>query len=157
MHNQRRRAAVLHGILAPVDSAGARPIEEEDNVEEDWHSVRVSGRPPLLLPPIIANLIALSVPATAQLPADSRHPSGTGPSTTIPALVAPHSGPLPTVHGWRTGRYSATAALRMCNYNMLANRGGKAVLKLFHREPHSLLSRTHLDNRRGGRNLGQEQ
>jgi len=75
----------------------------------------------------------------------------------VPALVAPYAGTMTAVYGWYPGRYNASDALRMGNYNMLAWLGGNIVLEFFPGGPHSLFSRMHLDSRHGAPNSGPNQ
>jgi hypothetical protein len=70
------------------------------------------------------------------------------------ALVAPYAGTLTAVYGWYPGRYGAKDAFRMGNYNLLAYAGGNFAMEFLYSGPHSLLSRMHLNNRRGAPSPG---
>jgi hypothetical protein len=65
----------------------------------------------------------------------------------VPALVAPYVGTMTATHTWYPGRYNASDAFRMGNYNLLALAGGNVAIEFLYRGPHSFLSRIHLDNR----------
>jgi len=65
----------------------------------------------------------------------------------VPALVAPYVGTMVATHTWFPGRYNASDAFRMGNYNLLALAGGNVAIEFLYRGPHSFLSRIHLDNR----------
>jgi len=67
----------------------------------------------------------------------------------VPALVAPYAGTMTAVYGWYPGRYNASDAFRMGNYNLLGYIGGNIALEFLYSGPHSLLSRWHLNNRHG--------
>jgi hypothetical protein len=67
----------------------------------------------------------------------------------IPALVAPYAGTMTAIYAWYPGRYSAEDALRMGNYNLLANLCGNIALEFVYAGPHSLLTRMHLNNGHG--------
>jgi len=64
----------------------------------------------------------------------------------FPALIAPYAGTMTAVYGWYPNRFGAKDALRIGNYNMLANMGGNISLEFLFSGPHSLLSRMHLNN-----------
>jgi hypothetical protein len=72
------------------------------------------------------------------------------------ALLAPYAGTMTAVYGWYPRRYGAKDALRMGNYNLLANVAGNISLEFLYSGPHSLLSRMHLNNRHGAPNPGLE-
>jgi hypothetical protein len=67
----------------------------------------------------------------------------------IPSLVAPYVGEIVAVHAWYPGRYDNEDAFRQANYSLLAYAAGNVVLEFFPSGPHSLLSKFHLQNRRG--------
>jgi hypothetical protein len=67
----------------------------------------------------------------------------------VPALVSPYVGSTVGVYGWYPDRFGAKDALRIGNYNLLAFIGGNVAMEFLNRGSHSLLSRVHLDNRRG--------
>jgi hypothetical protein len=70
----------------------------------------------------------------------------------IPALVAPYAGTMTAVYAWYPGRYDATDALRMGNYNLLVYMAGNIALEFLYSGPHSMLSRMHLSNGHGAQN-----
>jgi len=72
----------------------------------------------------------------------------------IPAVVAPYAGTLTAVYAWYPGRYDATDALRMGNYNLLVYMAGNIALEFLYSGPHSMLSRMHLSNGHGAQNAG---
>jgi hypothetical protein len=67
----------------------------------------------------------------------------------FPALVAPYAGTMVATHTWYPGRYNASDAFRMGNYNLLALAGGNIALEFLYRGPHTFLSRIYLNNRHG--------
>jgi hypothetical protein len=71
----------------------------------------------------------------------------------LPALVAPYVGTMTAVYAWYPGRYNYKDAFRMGNYALLAYAGADIGMEFLYRGPHSLLSRMHLSNGRGARNL----
>jgi hypothetical protein len=64
----------------------------------------------------------------------------------FPALVAPYAGTMTAVYGWYPSRFGARDALRMGNYNLLADVVGNIALEFLYGGPHSLLHRMHLPN-----------
>jgi hypothetical protein len=67
----------------------------------------------------------------------------------LSSLVAPYAGTMTAVYGWYPDRFGAKDAFRMGNYSLLAYVGGNIALEFFHRGPHNLLSRMHLNNAHG--------
>ncbi|HEY1205719.1 MAG: hypothetical protein ABSH46_16995 [Bryobacteraceae bacterium] len=67
----------------------------------------------------------------------------------FPALVAPYAGTMTAVYGWYPSRFGARDALRMGNYNLLADVVGNIALEFLYGGPHSLLHRMHLNNGHG--------
>jgi hypothetical protein len=65
----------------------------------------------------------------------------------VPALVAPYVGTMVATHTWYPGRYNASDAFRMGNYNLLALAGGNVALEFLYRGPHTFLSKIYLNNR----------
>jgi len=72
----------------------------------------------------------------------------------IPGVVGPYAGTMAAVYGWYPGRYDAKDALRMGNYNLLAQVGGNIALEFLYSGPHSFLSRMHLNSQHGAPNPG---
>jgi len=64
----------------------------------------------------------------------------------VPSLVAPYAGSFTAVYAWYPGRYNASDAFRIGNYNLLAYAGGNLVLEFLPSGEHSLLSKFHLQN-----------
>lgn len=67
----------------------------------------------------------------------------------LPALVAPYAGSMTAVYGWYPNRFGAMDGFRIGNYSLLAYMGQNVALEFFYREPHSLLSRLHLNDTHG--------
>ncbi len=72
----------------------------------------------------------------------------------IPAVVAPYAGTMTAAYAWYPGRYDASDALRMGNYNLLVYMAGNIALEFLYSGPHSMLSRMHLSNGHGAQNAG---
>jgi hypothetical protein len=72
----------------------------------------------------------------------------------FPALVAPYAGTMTAVYGWYPNRFGARDALRMGNYNLLADVVGNIALEFIYSGPHSLLHRMHLNNGHGAPDPG---
>jgi hypothetical protein len=66
----------------------------------------------------------------------------------IPSLVAPYAGSMAAVYGWYPNRFGPMDGFRMGNYALLESVGTNIAVEFFHAEPHSLLSRMHLNNAR---------
>jgi hypothetical protein len=64
----------------------------------------------------------------------------------VPALVAPYAGTMTATHTWYPGRYNASDAFRMGNYNLLALAGGNIAIEFLYHGPHTFLSHIHLNN-----------
>ncbi|MDR3724323.1 MAG: hypothetical protein P4K83_07530 [Terracidiphilus sp.] len=65
------------------------------------------------------------------------------------AIVAPYAGSSVAVYGWYPDRYGAKDAFRIGNYNLLGLAGGNVAMEFLYSGPHTLLSRIHLNSRRG--------
>jgi hypothetical protein len=76
----------------------------------------------------------------------SRHGEEGHYTFSVPALVAPYVGTMIATHTWYPGRYNASDAFRMGNYNLLALAGGNVAIEFLYRGPHTFLSRIHLNN-----------
>jgi hypothetical protein len=63
---------------------------------------------------------------------------------------------MTAVYGWYPRRNGARDALRMGNYNLLQYVGGNIAQEFLYSEPHSLLTRMHLNNGHGVPNPGLE-
>jgi hypothetical protein len=74
----------------------------------------------------------------------------------FPALAAPYAGTMTAVYGWYPNRFDAMDALRMGNYNLLADVAGNIALEFFYGGPHSLLHRMHLNNGHGAPDSGSQ-
>jgi hypothetical protein len=84
---------------------------------------------------------ALTSTLTARRGEEGRH------VFSVSSLVAPYAGTMTAVYGWYPDRFGAKDAFRMGNYSLLAYVGENIALEFFHRGPHSLLLRMHLNNR----------
>jgi hypothetical protein len=136
MHNARRKAAVQHGVSAPIHRIGAEPDEEGNDAGKCWRATRAPGRPTMRPPLSIVDPVA---------------PSG---SPDAESQTFPDTGAFTGVHG----RYSAAkTALRVDNSDLPANRDRNGVFELLPGEPHGLPSRMHLDNWHGAPRLGTNQ
>jgi hypothetical protein len=75
----------------------------------------------------------------------------------MPAVVSPYVGSSVAVYGWYPDRYGAKDAFRIGNYNLLALAGGNVARECLYGGPHTLLSRIHLNSRRGSPDRGPNQ
>jgi hypothetical protein len=64
----------------------------------------------------------------------------------VPSLVAPYAGSFTAVYGWYPGRFNASDAFRIGNYNLLVYAAGNVLLEFLPSGPHSPLSKFHLQN-----------
>jgi hypothetical protein len=61
---------------------------------------------------------------------------------------------MTAVYAWYPDNYGTRYALRLGNYSLLINAGQNILLEFFHSNPHSLLSRMHLNNSHGAPDPG---
>jgi hypothetical protein len=67
----------------------------------------------------------------------------------VPALLAPYAGAAAAVYGWYPNRYNGEDAFRMGNYSLLESTLSNITLEFIYSGPHALISRMHLNGRRG--------
>jgi len=67
----------------------------------------------------------------------------------IPALLAPYAGASAAVYGWFPDRYKGEDAFRMGNYSLLGSALSNIALEFIYSGPHALISRIHMNNKRG--------
>lgn len=84
----------------------------------------------------------------------ARHGQNGHRAFSFSSFAAPYAGSTVAVYGWYPDRYGAKDAFRLGNYNLLAFIGGNVVLEFLYSGPHSLLSRTHLNNSHGSPDPG---
>jgi hypothetical protein len=87
----------------------------------------------------------------------ARHGQDGRRAFSVPALVSPYVGSTVAVYGWYPDRYGAKDAFRIGNYNLLALAGGNVAKEFLYGGPHTLLSRIHLNGRRGSPDAGPNQ